>query len=74
MASNLQAFIMTLIKCATYVSTLHLIFTQLVIFLPLAMVWNLEKLSTTALVMDAFTWFGSSIFSGMNLLCWHAME
>ena len=57
-ASNLQAFIMAITKCATYVSTLHLILAQLVVFLPLAMVRNLAKLSTTALVADAFILVG----------------
>ncbi|KAF8519583.1 transmembrane amino acid transporter protein-domain-containing protein [Gautieria morchelliformis] len=57
-ASNLQAFIMAITQCATYVSTLHLILAQLVVFLPLAMVRNLAKLSTTALIADAFILVG----------------
>lgn len=57
-ASNLQAFIMAITECATYVTTLHLILAQLVVFLPLAMVRNLAKLSTTALVADAFILVG----------------
>ncbi|KAF8591215.1 hypothetical protein K439DRAFT_1327850 [Ramaria rubella] len=57
-ASNMQAFIMAVSKCATYVSTLNLILAQLVVFLPLAMVRNLAKLSTTALIADAFILVG----------------
>jgi solute carrier family 36 (proton-coupled amino acid transporter) len=49
---------MAITKCVTYVSTLHLILAQLVVFLPLAMIRNLAKLSTTALVADAFILVG----------------
>ncbi|KIJ51497.1 hypothetical protein M422DRAFT_203731 [Sphaerobolus stellatus SS14] len=57
-AENLQAFIMTVTNCTTYVSSLRLILAQLVVFLPLAMVRNLAKLSTTALIADAFILVG----------------
>jgi hypothetical protein len=57
-AQNLQAFVLAVSKCATSVSTLHLILAQLVVLLPLAMVRNLTKLSTTALVADAFILVG----------------
>jgi proton-coupled amino acid transporter len=57
-AENLQAFILAVSKCAHLVSTTKLIFVQLVIFLPLALVRNLAKLSTTALVADAFILVG----------------
>lgn len=57
-ASNLQAFIMAITQCATYVGILYLILAQLVVFLPLAMIRNLAKLSTTALVADAFILIG----------------
>lgn len=57
-AENLQAFILAVSKCAHFVSTTKLIFAQLVIFLPLSLVRNLAKLSTTALVADAFILVG----------------
>jgi len=57
-AQNLQAFLLAVSKCANYVSILHLILAQLVVLLPLAMVRNLAKLSTTALVADAFILVG----------------
>lgn len=57
-ASNLQAFILAVSKCKTYVSTLHLILAQLVVFLPLALVRNLTKLSSGVLVADAFILVG----------------
>lgn len=57
-AENLQAFILAVSKCTRLVSTTTLIFVQLVIFIPLALVRNLAKLSTTALVADAFILVG----------------
>jgi len=57
-AENLQAFIRTVSDCSTNISTLRLILAQLVVFLPLAMVRNLEKLSTTALIADGFILVG----------------
>lgn len=49
---------MAITQCATYVGILYLILAQLVVFLPLAMIRNLAKLSTTALVADAFILIG----------------
>lgn len=57
-ASSLQAFIMTVTNCTTYISTLRLILAQLVVFLPLALIRNLARLSTTALIADAFVLVG----------------
>lgn len=55
-AENLQAFIIAVYgRC---VSTTTLIFAQLILFLPLAMIRNLAKLSGTALVADAFILIG----------------
>jgi proton-coupled amino acid transporter len=57
-AENLQAFILAVSKCKHLVSTTTLIFAQLVLFIPLSLVRNLAKLSTTALVADAFILVG----------------
>ncbi|KAH7342119.1 transmembrane amino acid transporter protein-domain-containing protein [Rhizoctonia solani] len=57
-AENLQAFILAVSKCQHLVSTTTLIFVQLVIFIPLSLVRNLAKLSTTALVADGFILVG----------------
>ncbi|KAG8744133.1 neutral amino acid transporter [Ceratobasidium sp. 414] len=65
-AENLQAFILAVSKCAHLVSTTKLIFAQLVIFLPLALIRNLAKLSTTALVADAFILVGLVYLFGME--------
>ncbi|KII85114.1 hypothetical protein PLICRDRAFT_45235 [Plicaturopsis crispa FD-325 SS-3] len=53
-AENLQAFILGVTNCLKVIPVQYLIFSQLIIFLPLALVRNLAKLSTTALVADAF--------------------
>ncbi|KAG9102470.1 neutral amino acid transporter [Ceratobasidium sp. 370] len=65
-AENLQAFILAVSKCAHLVSTTKLIFVQLLIFLPLALIRNLAKLSTTALVADAFILVGLVYLFGME--------
>lgn len=57
-SQNLQAFFMAVTNCRTYISIPYLIMAQLVVFLPLAMIRNIQKLSGTALIADAFILFG----------------
>ncbi|WWC62296.1 uncharacterized protein I303_104892 [Kwoniella dejecticola CBS 10117] len=57
-AENLQAFFMAVTDCRTYIPVRWLIFGQLLVFLPLAMIRNLAKLSGTALIADAFILIG----------------
>jgi len=57
-AENLQAFILAVTNCQRRIETHVLIFAQLLLFLPLAMIRNLAKLSGTALVADAFILVG----------------
>ncbi|KAJ1307182.1 hypothetical protein OPQ81_001298 [Rhizoctonia solani] len=57
-AENLQAFILAVSHCKHLVSTTTLIFAQLIIFIPLSLVRNLAKLSTTALIADGFILVG----------------
>ncbi|GAA5880516.1 hypothetical protein JCM16303_005412 [Sporobolomyces ruberrimus] len=57
-SQNLQAFFMAVSNCRTFISIPVLILAQLVVFLPLAMIRNIQKLSGTALVADAFILFG----------------
>ncbi|WVQ66001.1 uncharacterized protein L199_004179 [Kwoniella botswanensis] len=64
-AENLQAFFMAVTDCKTYIPVKWLILGQLLIFLPLAMIRNLAKLSGTALVADAFILIGL-IYIGFN--------
>ncbi|PPQ93690.1 hypothetical protein CVT25_001417, partial [Psilocybe cyanescens] len=57
-AENLQAFAMGVTNCLKLVPVQHLILVQLVVFLPLVLVRDLAKLSSTALVADAFILVG----------------
>lgn len=53
-AENLQAFVLAITKCAKLLGIQYFILLQMVIFLPLVLIRNLAKLSTTALVADVF--------------------
>ncbi|PVG04470.1 hypothetical protein CPB86DRAFT_748063 [Serendipita vermifera] len=64
-AENLQAFVMAVTKCKTLIPVPVLIFSQLVIFLPLALIRNLAKLSLTALIADVFILIGI-VYIGWN--------
>ena len=51
---NLQSFVYTASRSTSFIPVQYLILMQLVIFLPMALIRNLAKLSTTALVADVF--------------------
>lgn len=53
-SENLQAFVLAITNCAKLLGIQYFILLQMVIFLPLVLIRNLAKLSTTALVADAF--------------------
>ncbi|KAI9631808.1 transmembrane amino acid transporter protein-domain-containing protein [Dioszegia hungarica] len=57
-AENLQAFILAVTDCKTFIATKWLIAAQLSVFMPLAMIRNLAKLSGTALIADVFILVG----------------
>ena len=57
-AQNLQAFIFAVTKCKTLVPIVWLIMAELIAFLPLSLVRRIAKLSSTALIADAFILFG----------------
>ncbi|KZS92496.1 hypothetical protein SISNIDRAFT_412510 [Sistotremastrum niveocremeum HHB9708] len=57
-AENFQAFVLAVSNCKTYLPIYIFIACQMVIFLPLSFIRNLAKLSTTALVADAFILVG----------------
>ncbi|KAH7106249.1 transmembrane amino acid transporter protein-domain-containing protein [Auriculariales sp. MPI-PUGE-AT-0066] len=57
-AENLRSFILAVTDCKTDIKVQYLILLELVVFLPLALVRNLAKLSTTALVADVFILIG----------------
>ncbi|KAF8150727.1 vacuolar amino acid transporter 4 [Crassisporium funariophilum] len=53
-AENLQAFVMGVSNCLTLIPVQYFIVMQLAVFLPLVLVRDLTKLSSTALIADAF--------------------
>jgi len=57
-AENLQAFVMGVSHCTKYIAVQYFILLQLVVFLPLVLIRDLAKLSTTALVADVFILLG----------------
>ncbi|KAI1632064.1 transmembrane amino acid transporter protein-domain-containing protein [Biscogniauxia mediterranea] len=57
-AENLQAFILAVSDCSTYVNISWLIFMQMLIFLPLSLFRDIGKLGFTALIADAFIVIG----------------
>lgn len=57
-AENLQAFIVAVSNCRTWIDIKFLILMQLLIFLPLALIRDISKLGFTALVADFFILLG----------------
>ncbi|KAI0138849.1 vacuolar amino acid transporter 3 [Pestalotiopsis sp. NC0098] len=57
-SENLQAFILAVTNCATYIPITYLILMQMVIFLPFALIRDIGKLGFTALIADAFIVLG----------------
>jgi proton-coupled amino acid transporter len=57
-SQNLQAFILAVSKCMTYIDIKFIVLMQLVIFLPLSLVRDISKLGITALVADLFIMLG----------------
>lgn len=53
-----QAFVMGITHCLKFIPTQYFILIQLIIFLPLALVRDIAKLSSAALIADAFILVG----------------
>ncbi|KAH9944868.1 transmembrane amino acid transporter protein-domain-containing protein [Amylocystis lapponica] len=53
-SENLQAFVLAITNCAKLLGIQYFIMLQMLIFVPLALIRNLARLSTTALVADVF--------------------
>ncbi|CAA7266882.1 unnamed protein product [Cyclocybe aegerita] len=53
-AENLQAFVIGVTNCAKLIPVEYFIVAELIVFLPLALVRDLAKLSSTALIADGF--------------------
>ncbi|KAJ9143721.1 Vacuolar amino acid transporter 3 [Pleurostoma richardsiae] len=57
-SENLQAFVLAVTNCETLIEIRWLILLQMVIFLPFSLFRDINKLSATALVADAFILVG----------------
>ena len=57
-AENLQAFVLAVSNCRTYIDIKFMILMQIVIFLPLSLIRDISKLGFTALIADAFILLG----------------
>ncbi|KXJ92868.1 transmembrane amino acid transporter protein-domain-containing protein [Microdochium bolleyi] len=57
-AANLQAFILAVSNCTTYIGVPWLILLQMIIFLPFSLFRDIGKLGFTALIADAFIVLG----------------
>ncbi|KAK5082708.1 hypothetical protein LTR05_006588 [Lithohypha guttulata] len=57
-AENLQAFVLAVTKCKSFIDIKFMVMLQVVIFLPLSLIRDIGKLGFTALVADAFILLG----------------
>ena len=57
-SENLQAFILAVSRCRTFIDIKFMVLMQLIIFLPLSLVRDISKLGGTALVADLFILLG----------------
>ncbi|KAF9056825.1 amino acid transporter [Rhodocollybia butyracea] len=66
-SENLQAFVSSVSNCVHYVPVKYFIIIQAIIFLPLSLIRDIVKLSTTALVADAFILVGLVYIFGSEI-------
>ena len=57
-SENMQAFIVAVSKCKTWIDIKFMVLMQLIVFLPLSLIRDISKLGGTALVADAFILLG----------------
>ena len=57
-AESMQAFVLAVSKCRTWIDIKFMVLMQLVIFLPLSLIRDISKLSLTAIIADAFIFLG----------------
>ncbi|PGH05399.1 solute carrier family 36 (proton-coupled amino acid transporter) [Blastomyces parvus] len=57
-SQNLQAFVLAVSKCKTFIDIKFMILIQLVVFLPLSFIRDISKLGFTALIADVFILLG----------------
>lgn len=66
-AQNLQAFVLAITKCVRLIPIQYFILIQVLVFLPLALIRNIAKLSSTALVADVFILAGLLYIFGSEI-------
>ncbi|KAF9466587.1 transmembrane amino acid transporter protein-domain-containing protein [Collybia nuda] len=66
-AQNLQAFVLGITHCLKLIPVQYFILSQLIIFLPLVLIRDLAKLSSTALIADAFILAGLIYIFGSEI-------
>ncbi|KAG5637485.1 hypothetical protein H0H81_004408 [Sphagnurus paluster] len=66
-SQNLQSFVLGITQCLKLIPVQYFILMQLVIFLPLALVRDIAKLSTAALIADAFILAGLVYIFGSEI-------
>ncbi|KAA8649065.1 hypothetical protein EYZ11_003696 [Aspergillus tanneri] len=57
-AENLQAFVLAVSNCKSFIDIKFMVLMQLVIFLPLSLIRDISKLGFTALIADVFILMG----------------
>jgi solute carrier family 36 (proton-coupled amino acid transporter) len=57
-SENLQAFVLAVTDCKTYIEVRWFILMQMIVFLPFSLMRDISKLGATALVADAFIVIG----------------
>ena len=57
-SENMQAFVLAVSKCRSFIDIKGMVFMQLIIFLPLSLIRDIGKLGTTAFVADVFIFLG----------------
>jgi len=67
-AENLQSFVLGVTNCKKVIPVQYFILLELVVFLPLSLVRNLTKLSSTALIADGFILLGLLYIFGSEFL------
>ncbi|KAF3481625.1 vacuolar amino acid transporter 3 [Arthroderma uncinatum] len=66
-SQNLQAFILSVSNCETFMNIKYVIMMQLIIFLPLSLVRDISKLAFTALIADVFILLGLVYLYGFGI-------
>lgn len=57
-SQNLQAFVLAVSRCKSFIDIKYMVLLQLIIFLPLSLVRDISKLGFTALIADVFILLG----------------